>query len=232
MKAIVLAGGLGTRLRARVSDVPKPMAPIQGRPFLEYVLDTLVSGGVESVVLSIGYLGEMIESHFGNSYRGLPLEYSVEHECLGTGGAIAKAVKQYASNAPVLVLNGDTLLKMDLKRMIESYNCCPSDLVMVLRKVNDVSRYGQVIVENNIITKFEEKGGEGAGYINAGIYIIRPEIISEEDLPPKFSFEIDYLQNRLVDIKPRAYIEDCYFIDIGIPEDFDRAQYELPILIK
>lgn len=230
MKAILLAGGLGTRLKARVPDLPKPMAPVAGRPFLEYVLDRLVAGGVKEVILSVGYRADAIEAHFGVVYRGIVLRYAVETEPLGTGGAIVHALHG-EGRAPVLVLNGDTFLQIDIAGLIRWYMEAPSLVAMVLKETPDVSRYGSVILDMDKVAGFAEKGRAGAGLINAGIYVLMPEVFDRPELSGKFSFEADVLQRYCSELKPRAFVTDGYFIDIGIPEDFDRAQRELPAIV-
>lgn len=231
MKAIVLSGGLGTRLRERVPNLPKPMAPIAGRPFLEYVLDRLISGGVRDVILSVGYRAELIQAHFGRSYRGATVRYAVDLTPLGTGGAIAHALRDEGPN-PVLVLNGDTLLNIDFGALVGWYEEAPAQVAMALKPVVDVARYGAIMLDGERVVGFVEKGRSGPGLINAGVYIVRPEMFSEFGLSGKFSFETDLLQRYCDSIQPRAYVTDAYFIDIGIPEDFDRAQRELPALFR
>jgi D-glycero-alpha-D-manno-heptose 1-phosphate guanylyltransferase len=226
MKAVILAGGLGTRLRERIVDLPKPMIPISGRPFLEYVLDRLVKGGVREVTLSVGYRAESIQSHFGTNYRGATLRYTVEAEPLGTGGAIVLALRGH-NDDPVLVLNGDTLLALDYSALVHWYEQNPTPVAIVLKKVPDVSRFGSVTMVNGRVTGFIEKGQTGSGLINAGVYIVCPKVFSKFKISEKFSFEMDFMQRYCSMLQPRAYITSAYFIDIGIPEDFDRAQREL-----
>lgn len=144
MKAVVLAGGLGTRLKERVADLPKPMAPVAGRPFLEYVLDRLIQGGICDIVLSVGHRADSIIGHFGYAYRDATLSYSVEKELLGTGGAIADALDGQG-DAPCMVLNGDTLLAVDYSELVRWYEEEPVDMAMVLCAVQDVERYGAVL---------------------------------------------------------------------------------------
>ncbi len=229
MKAIILAGGFGTRLQGRVPNLPKPMAPIAGRPFLEYVLERLTSGGVRDIILSTGYRASDISSYFGATFHESTLRYVIETEPLGTGGAITYALRNEGA-APVLVLNGDTLLDIDLNNLIGWYNKEQPTVAMVLREVPDTSRYGSVITSGDLVTGFAEKGKSGSGLINAGMYIIHPEIFPAYEVPDKFSFEVDFLQRFCVSLKPRAYVCKDYFIDIGIPDDFERAQSELPNL--
>ena len=225
MKALVLAGGLGTRIRERVVDLPKVMAPVAGRPFIEYVLDRLLAGGFTHIILSVGYRHEAISSHFGESYRGAYIEYAVESEPLGTGGAIRYALPKRGSE-PVLVLNGDTLLDVDYPAMSAWYNERPARLAVVLRQVEDVARFGSVNVRGDTVLSFVEKGPRGPGLINAGMYLLHPSVFDAYDLPERFSFETDFLQRHCAELQPRAFITHAYFIDIGVPSDYDRAQKE------
>jgi len=229
MKAVVLAGGMGTRLRSRIVDIPKPMAPVAGRPFLEYVLDRLVQANIESITLSVGYRAEVIQAHFGDAYQGVPIVYAHEAEPLGTGGALALAVAGLGDQ-PVLALNGDTLLRLDLDALMAWYAQVPESLAMVLRQVPDAGRYGAVKLAAGRVTGFEERGAATPGLINGGIYIFRPALFSALGLSGRFSFEVDVLQAHCQQLRPRAYVSDAYFIDIGIPEDLDRASLELPAL--
>ncbi|MDQ7016505.1 MAG: nucleotidyltransferase family protein [Gammaproteobacteria bacterium] len=229
MKAIILAGGFGTRLHKHVPDVPKPMAPIAKRPFLEYLLDRLVSAGIDEIILSVGYRAEMIIQHFGNKYQNIPISYAIESEPLGTGGAIAHALKKN-NDKPIIVLNGDTLLDINFSELISWYIKKPTQVAMVLRNISDVSRYGSVLLTDDQIVGFVEKKKEGAGWINAGIYIIQPTIFKKLGLSGRFSFEAEVLQTHCTTLSPRAFLTSAYFIDIGIPDDYDRAQIELPKL--
>lgn len=229
MKAIVLAGGLGTRLRERVVDLPKPMAPVAGRPFLEYVLDRLIRGGITDIVLSVGYMADAIIGHFGNSYRDAAIRYSGEDEPLGTGGAIVHALSGQGDE-PYMILNGDTLLAIDYSELLRWYEREPVDIAMVLRAVTDVSRYGAVLTSGDRVIGFTEKERAGVGLINAGVYIVRPALFDRYDLAGKFSLEADLLQPHCRLLAPKAYVTEGYFIDIGVPEDYDRAQHELPLV--
>lgn len=230
MKAIVLAGGFGTRLRERVPDLPKPMAPVAGRPFLEYVLDRLVAGGVSEIILSVGYRADVIMGHFGNAYRNATVSYAVESEPLGTGGAIFHAVKGQGEEA-VLVLNGDTFLDVDYSELIRWYDQSPVQVAMVLRDVPDAARYGSVLVSGEQVSSFVEKGKAGSGLINAGVYFIKPDVFNAFSLSGKFELEADLLQRHCRTLMPRAFISDAFFIDIGVPDDYDRAQHGLPTLL-
>jgi len=231
MEAIVLAGGFGTRLQQIVPDLPKPMASIAGRPFLEYVLDRLISTGINNITLSVGYKADVIMRHFGNRYRNAVIDYVVENEPLGTGGAISFALRGKVKES-VLVLNGDTFLNIDYGQLINWYEQKPVAVAMVLREMPDISRYGSVVVAEDCVTGFVEKGKVGPGLINAGVYIIQPEIFTSFGLVGRFSFETDILQAHCYKLLPRAFLTIAYFIDIGLPGDYERAQYEMPALIS
>jgi len=224
MEAIVLAGGLGTRLRAEVPDLPKPMAPVAGRPFLEHILDRLGTQGVSRVILSVGFMAEVIIAHFGSSYRTIDLVYAHETEPLGTGGAIRFALT-FAKAERVLVLNGDTYLSMDYQALFQACAAKGAALGIVVRMVPDTTRYGHCTVTDDLLVSFSEKEGAGPGLINAGVYCLTRETLSMGvDLPARFSFEQDFVAARLDKLRPIGFPVDGYFIDIGVPEDFRKAQ--------
>lgn len=224
MECIVLAGGRGTRLASVLGARPKPLADIGGRPFLEHLLDMLVGQGCSGLVLSVGYLAEQIVSHFGDSYRGCPIRYAFEESPLGTGGAIRFALRQ-TSEDDVFVLNGDTLLDLDLAAMTAAHIAKGAQMTIALRRVPDVSRYGAVVTDaDKAIQTFGEKSAKGPGWINAGVWLIRRTIFENSDLPEIFSFEADFIAKQLKRLRPVGFETDGYFIDIGIPEDLVRAQ--------
>jgi D-glycero-alpha-D-manno-heptose 1-phosphate guanylyltransferase len=227
MKAVILAGGFGTRLSGHVPGLPKPMAPVAGRPFLEFIFDRLIASGINEIILSVGYRADTIVEYFGEKYHTASIEYSLEDEPLGTGGAIAHAIHDVCEE-PVLIMNGDTYLQVNYNELISWYMKSPSQVAMVLKEVNDVTRYGSVLLSGGRVTGFLEKGKTGKGYINAGVYIIHSDIFKLFESPNKFSFEADILQKYCSELSPRAFLTDGYFIDIGIPDDYERAQYELP----
>lgn len=227
-EAIILAGGLGTRLQGVVKDLPKPMAPVNGRPFLTYILDYLIDYEYERVVLSVGYLYEKIVDYFGKRYKALEIDYAVEEEPLGTGGGILFAMSKCKSDN-VLVLNGDTLFKADFAEFEQFHADQESLLSIVLRQVPDTSRYGGVSVDDNgRIVQFTEKtNAAGAGLINGGIYLINKQLFQKFTFPSKFSFEKDLMEKYYLQEPFYGIPSDGYFIDIGIPEDYSRAQQEL-----
>jgi len=227
VKAIVLAGGLGTRLSRIISDIPKPMAQIGSRPFLEYLLDNLVEQDVEQVILAVSHKGEVIREHFGDSYRGIPLEYSVEDEPLGTGGAIRQALETIPDNE-ILVLNGDTLFHVDLEALADAHHRGKALLTIALKQVADCGRFGRVKVsDNGVITEFMEKSTQGSGWINGGIYMLNRRLLNDLPMPAKFSFEQDLIESNIDRIRPVAYQSNAYFIDMGVPDDYERAQSEI-----
>ena len=223
MQAIVLAGGLGTRLRLAVPDLPKPMAPVAGRPFLAWVLDRLVEAGFASAVLAVGYRHEAILDHFGGRYRGLPLYYSVEQTPLGTGGAMRLAAGHLAAG-PVFVLNGDSYLALDYGAMLQAHRHARAPMSLAVCSVPDVSRYGALELNGDRIQSFLEKGRAGPGFINAGVYLLAPEILQQIPADEPFSFEQQLLVPRVQEIRTVAFLTDGLFIDIGVPEDYAHAQ--------
>ena len=227
-EAVILAGGLGTRLRSVVSEVPKAMAPIAGQPFLAYLLQFLEAHQVRRVVLAVGYKHEAIRNFFGIRYGNLEVAYSVEEEPLGTGGAILQSMKLI--HGPfAFVLNGDTFLRLeyaDLVAAAERHR--DARLVVALRRVEDASRYGAAVVEAGRIQGFASRGISGPGLINAGCYLVSRLIFERYPMPPKFSWEQDFLEARAAEIQPIALECDVPFIDIGIPEAFVRAQTLIP----
>jgi D-glycero-alpha-D-manno-heptose 1-phosphate guanylyltransferase len=225
MEAIILAGGFGTRLKSRISGIPKPMAPVAGRPFLEYLLDGLADAGFSRVLLSVGYLGEVVRNHFGGRWRDICLEYVKEESPLGTGGAIRTAMK-YISGSTVFVLNGDTWFPVDYGEMDALHRSSEAFLSIALSRVADTARYGGVDLNGNRIAGFIEKGRSGPGWINAGVYMLSRDFPWPGGLPEKFSFEIDVLYPLLPSLRHSVVLSDAYFLDIGVPEDFDRAQTE------
>ena len=230
MEAIVLAGGLGTRLASRLEGIPKAMAPVGGRPFLEILLHQLERAGCGRVLLSVGHLHSVIQNHFGGAFRGVALEYVVEDAPLGTGGALRKAL-QRASEKAVLALNGDTFLDADYAAMLRFHADEGAAMTMAITQQPDTARYGGVLVEGRRIAGFREKGqsglDSGTGWINAGAYVLGSDLKWPRHLPERFSFEVDFLAAEVVRLEPAAYEVEGFFLDIGVPEDFDRAQVEL-----
>jgi len=223
-EAIVLVGGLGTRLRSVVADLPKPLAPVAGRPFLAYLLDQLSLGGLRRVILATGYLADRIEHAIGRSWEGMEIVYSHESQPLGTGGAIALAAKQMQGRC-VHLINGDTFLRYSLVALQHAADARDLPLSMALAHVADVARYGAVEIADGRVHAFREKGGHGAGWINAGCYYLTSDAL---DLLPvdrqSFSFESEVLLPLAPSGQVGVLEETCDFIDIGVPEDYALAQ--------
>jgi len=226
MEAIVLAGGFGTRLAARLDGVPKPMAPVAGRPFLEILLAQLHRAGCGSVQLSVGHLRDAIMDHFGISFQGMPIDYVIETVPLGTGGAIRLALESADEDA-VLVLNGDTFLDADYADMLRFHAAQGAAVTLAVVHQPDIARYGGVVIEGDRIAGFDEKGRSGPGWINGGAYVLSKDLAWPPQLEEKFSIERDFFVPEVARLRPAAYKVDGYFLDIGIPEDLDRAQSEL-----
>lgn len=230
MEAIILAGGLGTRLRSVVPDLPKPMAPIGNRPFLSYIFDYLHKQGVSRVILSTGYKHEVIEAYFGNQYKDISIYYSIENQPLGTGGAIKQALDLTCENE-VFILNGDTFFHVNLKQLANHHRKLNSDLTLTLKPMENFDRYGVVITSGNRVVQFEEKKYVEKGNINGGVYLAHRSLFNNVNLPDKFSFETDFMEKYLQRFSFNAFLSEGYFIDIGIPEDYEKAQMEMPKVI-
>lgn len=223
MDIIILAGGLGTRLRSVVSDVPKVMAPVNNKPFLEYILEYINKFDFENVILAVGYKSEIIENYFEDKYKKLHLIYSKETEPLGTGGAIKKAMS-YSKEENIFVINGDIIAKIDYNKFFENIKDNSLKNVIAIKEMTKFSRYGIVeIDEKGIVKKFKEKQYTEKGYINVGAYILNKKNFT--NIPEeKFSIEKDYFE-KIVDKKTiSTYKYDGIFLDIGIPEDYEKSK--------
>ena len=222
-EAIILAGGMGTRLREVSRDIPKAMMPVCGIPFLAYLLQQLLDAGVQRAILSLGYRHDLITSFFGNRYQGMQLIYSIEENPLGTGGAVKHALAS-AKSETLLVLNGDSYFHIDIASFFAYHIMSAGHITIALKQLPDCSRYGKVSFNNNRIISFKEKGASGDGYINGGLYIINRQIFSEFPMEQAFSLEKDLLERKLSDLVIVPYISNGYFIDIGTPDDYRKAQ--------
>ncbi|MBE9531412.1 MAG: nucleotidyltransferase family protein [Proteobacteria bacterium] len=225
--AVILAGGKGTRLRSAVSDRPKVMAHVLGRPFISYLLDQLSKAGLARVVLSTGYKAEMVSEELGESYGKMTLSYSVEDTPLGTGGGLRCALDLLESDF-ILVLNGDSFSAFDLGEFLKWFSLDGRDAAIALAKVPDVSRYGGVELNNDgAITSFVEKGAEttGAGLINAGVYLLKRSLIAEIKDGVPFSLERELFPSLINDGERLwGFPFEGEFIDIGTPESYANAE--------
>ncbi len=233
MEAIILAGGLGSRLKAAVPDVPKPMAPINGRPFLEYLVDYWVGQGVDRIVLSVGYKHEIIEQHFAARYKGIEVDYAVEDRPRGTGGGLLLALKHLRQSGTFLILNGDTFFEVDLALMRRYHQARHAEVTIALREVKANSRYASVEIDKDgNITTFDNRARtSGRALINGGVYLAEStafaRMLPESDEPVSIE---DQLYPRMLAAGRRMYgfRSSGRFIDIGVPEDYRRAVTVLP----
>lgn len=225
-QAIILAGGLGTRLRSAVPDLPKCMAPVAGKPFLYHVIRYLQEEGVDSFIFSLGYMHEVIEAFLLQNYPLLDYQISIEEEPLGTGGAIKLAMLK-STQKNILALNGDTMFRIDTNKLLSFHNQHNAACTLALKPMHNFDRYGVVdINKEGYVQSFKEKQFYTSGLINGGIYAIHIADFMNLDLPVKFSLEKDYLEKYFNSQKMLGLVQDEYFIDIGIPEDLQKANVE------
>ena len=222
IEAIILAGGLGTRLRSVVSDVPKCMAPINGIPFINFIISYLKNEGVQRFILSLGYKSEVVIDYVNITFKDLDIDYVIEETPLGTGGAIQLACSK-VKGTDVLILNGDTLFNIDIKAFIDFHYNKKADFTAALKEMRNFSRYGSVTLnKDDSLQAFNEKQFCEKGLINGGVYALKVASLLNDALPKAFSFEEDFLEKNIG--KKRFYGKPCdyYFIDIGIPKDYQQ----------
>lgn len=231
-EAIVLAGGLGTRLQSVLPDLPKCLAPVAGKPFLSYVIDYFQSQGITQFIFSLGYKHEVVETFLKTHYPQLIYQVVVEEKPLGTGGAIQRACHMTEEKS-VIVLNGDTLFTVQLNQLVPFHFMTGAHCTLSLKPMEQFERYGVVQMQNDYrITAFEEKKYVSSGNINGGVYALNAAKFRTEDLGEVFSFEKNYLEAFVADRRIYGVVQDAYFIDIGIPEDFEKAQSELKQIVE
>lgn len=223
-EAIILAGGFGTRLQTVISEIPKPLAPINNKPFLNYLFYQLKNAGIKNVTLSVGYLSNKIIEKYQNNFEGIKINYAIEKEALGTGGGIKLALEKCKQDE-VFVLNGDSFFNLPFLKFFTMHTQKKSTCSLSLRKVEDAGRYGAVeINKSNRIINFSEKNPDfKAGNINAGIYILNKNHFIKNTPDGNFSLEKDYLQKYFVSEEFYGFPYNNYFIDIGIPDSFKQA---------
>jgi len=229
-EAIILAGGLGTRLRSAVPDLPKCMAPVAGHPFLHYLIRYYAHRGIDRFIFSLGYRHETIEAFLEQELAGIPhVSYatSVEHEPLGTGGAVKKAAALVHAGS-ALVLNGDTFFETDPAAVADLLAAKNADCVLTLKLMKESERYGVVETDREQkIVSFREKQYYARGNINGGVYALNVPSFLQTPLPEKCSFEKDYLEACCAEKQFYGLVQEGYFIDIGIPTDFQQANIDL-----
>jgi len=221
MQAIILAGGMGTRLRSVISEIPKPMAPVCGVPFLKYIFKYLKNNKINKIVLSVGYKWQDIRDYFGYAFEDVELIYSVEDQPLGTGGAIKKAIN-YIETDNLFIINGDTYYDVPLEMLLQVYDKS-TKLVMSLKHMREFDRYGCVKIDSGFVKEFHEKAYYESGYINGGVYLSSKELFNCYNGNDVFSFE-KFIEENYKKINIKGVCVDKYFIDIGIPEDYKKAQ--------
>lgn len=237
MEVIILAGGLGTRLRSEVKDVPKCMAPVAGKPFLWYLLKDLKKyPEVKRVILSVGYLREVIFEWIPTVKEEFPFEfdYTIEEEPLGTGGGIRLAMEK-VTEEEAIILNGDTYFAVDLNEMVAKHKAQEAaKLTIALKPMTDFVRYGTVKTDADVrVLKFNEKQPCKEGVINGGVYVLSKDESIFDGQPKKFSFETAVMQEKCGKTGCLfGVVQNGYFIDIGIPEDYHKADREFPTLFE
>jgi D-glycero-alpha-D-manno-heptose 1-phosphate guanylyltransferase len=234
LEAIILAGGLGTRLRDVIGEeTPKCMAQVAGQPFLHYLLQYAAQQGIQRVVLSLGHKSNAVTGWLSTQKFPLEIGWVIEQEPLGTGGGIQLALKACKSEN-VVVLNGDTMFHIPLRSgLLQRHSLKGSETTIALKALENFERYG--IVEQNekgTITAFQEKAPRQKGLINGGVYCINRLAFLDRQLPEKFSFEKDYLERFVSEGKFYGYEDAGYFIDIGVPQDYERAQSDFQSLFS
>lgn len=222
MEAIILAGGFGTRLRSVLPNLPKPMAPIGEKPFLQILLEKLSEEKVKKVILSLHFMASKIQDYFGSNFLGMEIEYLVEKTPLGTGGAIRMCLEN-CKEEKVFVFNGDTYLDISLENLTRLWDQRQGP-ILVGRYVDDLSRYGALEIKDGFVEGISEKASVGAGLINAGCYVLPRNLFDSFSSYTKFSFEQDFLQDYFKKKHFVFFEAKGSFIDIGIPEDYVRAQ--------
>lgn len=226
-EAIILAGGLGTRLRSVLPDLPKCMAPVNCKPFLSYIIHYYQQQGIQRFIFSLGYKHEVITEWLQQAYPSLNIDWVIETEPLGTGGAIQLALKK-ATMPDILILNGDTIFKADLAAMTAFHKSRSAACTLLLKPMQQFNRYGVVDIDaDGRIQSFKEKKQYEQGLINGGVYLLNTGEFSKLYWPAVFSFEKDYLEKYYSRLTMYGCVQEGYFIDIGIPEDFERAGREL-----
>ncbi len=228
MEAIILAGGKGERLQSVVSDVPKPMAPIHARPFLEWLMDYWMGEKVDRFILAVGYKFDLIQKHFGPKYKNAALDYSIEREPLGTGGGLLLALSRLKEKKPFLVLNGDTFFEMSLKDLVNQHIQKKSIWSMALAEASLNNRYSGIQLDGNgkVIAMEVQNTRASNRLVNGGVYLMNPDVFSGLDFhqPKKISLETEVIPRMISEKKPLyGFLSKGRFIDIGIPEDYERA---------
>ncbi len=227
-KAVILAGGKGTRLASVVSDKPKPMAEITGLPFLHYIILDLKKKGIKSIVMLTGHMSEVISNFFHSEYHGVQIKYEVESEPRGTGGLIYELSRKWQE--PILLINGDTYFDIDIQALY-SKSLSTKNIILAVKQIQNSDRYGVLEIVEDKIINFKEKTWIENGYINGGIYILPPGVFDHFEMPYCFSLEKDFFEAFKSELNLIPFYSEGYFIDIGIPADYELAQSSIPKMI-
>ena len=224
MECIILAGGLGTRLKHLIPNKPKCLAPVGDKTFLDYLMGFLISQKIQHFVFSVGHMADQIKDHISENYDFLKVDYAEEKTPLGTGGGIAFALKQCQSEN-VFIVNADTLSLVDFDEMLNKHTEGRSECTIAVKKMYRFERYGTLYFDGEYwITNFIEKQKQEEGYINTGVYLVNRKAFQERIFSDVFSFETDYLESLVSEKIFLAFPNKGFFIDIGVPEDFIAAQ--------
>ena len=228
MEAIILAGGLGTRLRSVIPDLPKPLAPIEGKPFLEYLLNYWEAQGIKHFILSVGYKHNTIQEYFGTKYKSADVSYAVEPEPLGTGGGLLLSVQKLKSNQPFISLNGDTFFAVNRRSLLKYHLEYKADMTLSLVEVSENNRFGRITQnEEGWITSIESTSHGSKNFlVNGGVYILAQNLLKtfKNRNSTNFSLEDELLPELFKDKKRVAgFLSKTTFIDIGVPQDYIRA---------
>ncbi len=227
MELIILAGGLGTRLKSSLPDLPKCMAPVAGIPFLDHLIGYFLDSGIHKFVFALGHMHQIVLDHLNTRWPDLKYEYSIEVEALGTGGAIKLAMNKIQGENN-MVINGDTIFFIDFNKLLKTHLKNDALITLSLKNLANFDRYGTVEIDQNLkIAGFNEKRKCVQGLINGGVYMINKEKFEQLNLPEKFSLEKEVLENKEMIGQLYAEVYEDYFIDIGIPEDFLKANIDL-----
>ena len=230
MEVIILAGGLGTRLQGVIGAQPKCMAPVNGKPFVWYLFRYLEREGCTHAVLSLGFLHQIVIDWLATQDTSFRVSFVIEHEPLGTGGGIQLALGACTADN-VVILNGDTFFDVSLNELIKFHNSKNAATSLALKQMHNFDRYGVVnTIDNEVISSFEEKQQRIEGKINGGVYVVNREFVATKQLPQKFSFEKEYLEAFTNEGQFFGHTCDGYFIDIGIPKDYEQAAKDFKTL--
>ncbi len=231
MKAVVLVGGQGSRLRPITYDVPKAMVPLRNQPFMGYMMDFLRAGELEGAVLSLGYLPDPIQEYFDRKdLNGFSIDYAVEDRALGTAGGIKNA-EGYLDGGPFVVVNGDVLSGMDLRVAIAKHKESDALATIVLISVEDPTAYGLVEVDHEMLVhRFLEKPAAddvSTNLVNAGIYVLEPEVLDMIPAGREVSIEREIFPYLQAERRLRAHVSSSYWRDIGMPRSYLAASHDV-----